>query len=70
MHTLSSNENKNIDLTTFNIFSDWRSNDILSRGTTLFIGQCPLTQENAYGIQSQHNVPLCRTRSSVHLYNQ
>jgi hypothetical protein len=70
MKTLSSNENKNIDSTTLDIFSDWTSNDILSQGTTLFIGQCPLVQENIYGLQSQHNVTLCTPRPPVHLYQQ
>lgn len=70
MKTLSSNENRNIDLTTLNKFSHWKSNDILSQGTTLFIGQCPLTRENIYGLQSQHNVTLCIPRPPVHLYQQ
>jgi len=70
MKSLSSNENKNIAPTTLDIFSDWTSNDILSQGTTLFISQCPLVQENIYGLQSQHNVTLCTPRPPVHLYQQ
>jgi hypothetical protein len=70
LNTLLSNKKKNLDLTKFNLFSNWTSNTILSQGTTLFIGQCPLTQEHVYGIQNQHNVTLCIPRPPVHLYQQ
>ena len=70
MRTLSSNINKTLDLTTLNIFSHWTTNDILSQGTTLFIGQCPLTKEHIYGLQSQHNVILCTRQIPVNLYQQ
>jgi hypothetical protein len=70
MEILSLNQSKTIDLTKFDTFSKWKSNDILSQSRSLFIGHCPLTQENQYGLQSQHKVVLCTPRPPVHLYQQ
>jgi hypothetical protein len=68
--TISSKENKNIDLTTLDIFSHWQSQDILSQGTTLFVAQCPLIQKDVYGLQNQPNIILCTPRRPLHLYQQ
>ncbi len=70
MKILSSNEHKTIDLTTLDVFSKWSSKNILSRSKSLLIAHCPLTQGNIYGLQNQHNIPLCTPRSPVHLYQQ
>ncbi|UJR23257.1 hypothetical protein I4U23_026277 [Adineta vaga] len=68
MQTLSSYENQSIDVTTINIFSKWSSVDILSQSRSAFLGHCPLTEENVFGIQRHHNVTLCTPRAPVHVY--
>jgi hypothetical protein len=63
-------EKKNKDPITLDIFSHWKSTDILSQATSLFVGQCPLVKKNVYGLQNQHNMILCRPRLPLRLYQQ
>lgn len=69
MKALTSNENKNKDLSTLDMFSRWKSTEILSQGIAL-VCQCPLTEKNVYGLQYQHNMILCKPRPPLHLYYQ
>lgn len=58
------------DFTAIDLFSRCKSADLLSQGTTLFIGQCPLTARNVYGLQNHPKVGLCTPRPALHLYHQ
>lgn len=70
MKILSSNEHKTMDLTTLNTFSNWSAKNIFSQAKSLVVNYCPLTKENVYGLQSQHNVILCTPRPPIRLYQQ
>ena len=70
MDVLSLNENKDIDLTSIDLFSQWTSKEILSTSVDLFVALCPLTQDSVYGLRSGVHFTSCNPRAPVHLCQQ
>lgn len=70
LKAITAHKNEHDDFTTMDLFSKCTSTEIVSQGTTLFIGQCPLTDRNVYGLQNHPKVGLCTPRPALHLYHQ
>ncbi|CAF1616783.1 unnamed protein product [Adineta ricciae] len=68
VRTISTYENQSIDPASLDIFSKWTPDQILSQSRSLFIGYCPLTEENVYGIKPHHHTTVCAPRPPIHIY--
>lgn len=70
MEVLSSTENKDIDLTSIDLFSHLTSKEVLSTSVDLFVALCPLTHGSVYGLRSDLHYTSCNPRTPVHLCQQ